>query len=273
MEQIFRLKKMVLLTLPLVVLIAISSIIGIFFENVYWQEVPEYAAQGIGQDIINLIVLVPILFVAAVLIIRGSKSWLFVWLGGLIYSVYSYTVYCFGVHFNVLFLVYCGILGLSFYLLIGFLISTDAETIKSWFDDKTPIKIPTVFLCVVAALFYVMWLSEVVPAIINGKVPESVKESGLITSPIHVLDIAIVLPGLIISAVLLKKKQALGYVLAPSFIIFAILMVLAIGGMIAVMSFRGFDVDLSLTIIFALIAIVSGVVFIAFTKHLKKLKG
>ena len=58
-----------------------------------------------------------------------------------------------------------------------------------------------------------------------------------------------------------------------SFVIFAILMVLAIGGMIAVMSFRGFDADLSLTIIFALIAIVSGVVFIAFTKHLKKLKG
>ncbi len=74
MEQISRLRKMVLLTLPLAVLIAISSIIGILFENIYWQEVPGYAAQGIGQDIINLIVLVPILFVAAVLIIRGSKT-------------------------------------------------------------------------------------------------------------------------------------------------------------------------------------------------------
>jgi len=270
MEQIFRSKKIVLLTLFLVVLIVISSIIGILFEDIYSQEVPEYAAQGVGQDIINLFVLVPTLLIAAVLMRRESKFSLFIWLGALIYSVYSYTVYCFGVHFNTLFLVYCGILCLSFYLLIGFLIYIDAETIKSWFDDKTPIKIPAIFLCVLAALFYFLWMSEIIPAIINGKVPESVKESGLLTSPIHVLDIAIVLPGLVISAVLIRKKQALGYVLTPSFIIFAILMTLAIGGMTAVMNLKGFDVDLSMIIIFALIAIVCGIIFIAFVKHLKK---
>ena len=263
-------EKLVILTLPLGVLIAISSIIGILFEDIYSQEVPEYAAQGVGQDIINLFVLVPILLVASVLIRRESKLWQFVWLGSLIYTVYSYTTYCFGVHFNSLFLVYCGILGFSFYLLMGFLISMDAETIKSWFDDKTPIKMTTTFLFVVAALFYFIWLSDIIPALINGEVPELVKEYGLLTNPIHVLDIAIALPGFIISAMLLRKKHALGYVLVPAFIVFIIIMAIAIGGMIAVMNFKGFNADLSMTIIFAIIAIVSSVIFIALMKHLKK---
>lgn len=270
MEQLVRLKNMMLLTLPLVVLIAISSIIGIFFENIYSLEVPEYAAQGVGQDIINLLVLVPTLLVTAVLIIKGSKIPLFVWLGALIYSVYSYIVYCFGVHFNALFLIYCGILGLSFYLLIGSLLSINFETIKNWFDDKTPVKMPVIFLCVVAVLFYFLWLSEIIPAIINGLVPESVTESGLITQPIHVLDIAIILPGLVISTVLLRRKKGLGYVLTPSLFVFIILMTLAIGGMVVIMNLKGFEADLSLTIIFSSIAIISSLILIGFLRHCKR---
>ncbi len=270
MEQSFSFKKMVILTLPLAVLIAISSILGILVEDIYSREVPEYAAQGVGQDIINLFVLVPILLIATLLIRRDSRFWQFVWFGAMIYSAYSYTVYCFGVHFNALFLVYCGILGLSFYLLIGFLMSIDPGAIKNWFEDKTPIKMPTLFLFIVAVLFYFLWLSEVIPALIDGKVPESVKESGLITQPIHVLDIALALPGFVISAFLLRKKQALGYVLVPSFLVFIIVMALAIGGMIVVMNFKGFDVDISMIIIFALIAIISAIIFLAFTRHLKK---
>lgn len=270
MVQKIQFKKMVLLTIPLAGLIAISSILGILIEDIYIKEVPEYAAQGVGQDIINLFVIMTILLVATVLILRGSKLWQFVWLGSLIYTVYSYTTYCFGIHFNALFLLYCGILGLSFYLLIGFLISMDAEIIKSWFDDKMPINMPAIFLFVVAALFYFIWLNDIIPALINGNVPELVKEYGLLTNPIHVLDISIALPGFLISAILLRKKHALGYVFMPAFIIFIIVMAIAIGGIIAVMNFKGFEVDISLSIIFALIAIISAVIFIVITKHLKK---
>ncbi|UCE73834.1 MAG: hypothetical protein JSV56_12560, partial [Methanomassiliicoccales archaeon] len=157
-KEDLHIENLIILTLPLAVLIAISSIIGILVEDIYSKEAPEYAAQGVGQDIIKLFVVTPILLVATFLMRRGSKLWHFVWLGSLIYTVYSYTVYCFGVHFNALFLVYCAILGLSFYLLIGFLISIDAKEIKSWFDDKIPIKMTSNFLFIVAGLFYFIWL-------------------------------------------------------------------------------------------------------------------
>jgi hypothetical protein len=146
----------------------------------------------------------------------------------------------------------------------------DAEIIKSWFDDKMPINMPAIFLFVVAALFYFIWLNDIIPALINGNVPDLVKEYGLLTNPIHVLDISIALPGFLISAIILRKKHALGYVLMPAFIIFIIVMAIAIGGIIAFMNFKGFEVDISLSIIFALIAIISAVIFIVITKHLKK---
>jgi hypothetical protein len=269
MGQLFNSKKIVLLTLLLALLMGISSVIGILVEDIYSREVPEYAAQGVGQDLINLLVVMPILFVSAILIQKGSRLWQFVWLGSLIYTVYSYSTYCFGVHFNALFLVYCGILGLSFYLLMGFLITMNAKEIKGWFDDKMPIKMPTTFLFIVAALFYFIWLSEIIPSLINGEVPELVKEYGMLTNPIHVMDLALALPGVIISALLLRKKHALGYVLVPAFIIFIIVMAIAIGGIIAVMNFRGFDVDIGLTIIFASIAIISAFMFTSIIKHLK----
>ncbi|UCE37108.1 MAG: hypothetical protein JSW00_16720 [Thermoplasmata archaeon] len=272
MEDIFNFKKMVILTLPLAVLIAIASILGILVEDIYSKEAPEYAAQGVGQDIINLFVVMPVLLVAAFLIRRGSRLWQFVWLGSMIYTVYSYTVYCFGVHFNALFLVYCAILGLSFYLLIGFLISVDAQEIKSWFDDKTPVKMTSNFLFVVAGLFYFIWLSDVVPALINGKTPEPIKEYEMLVNPVHVMDLALALPGVMISAALLRKRHALGYVLAPAFIVFIIVMSIAIGGIIAVTIYRGFEGDLSMTVVFAIIAAISSVIFIALVKHLEREK-
>ncbi|UCG68051.1 MAG: hypothetical protein JSV09_09445 [Thermoplasmata archaeon] len=254
------------------VLIAVSSILGILVEDIYSREAPEYAAQGVGQDVINLFAVMPILLIAAFLVRRESKIWQFVWFGTMIYTVYSYAVYCFGVHFNALFLVYIAILGLSFYLLMGFLITIDAEEIKSWFDDKTPVKMTSNFLFIVATLFYFIWLSDIIPALINGKTPELVKEYKLPTNPIHVMDLAIALPGFMISAILFRKKHALGFVLAPAFIMFIIVMAIAIGGIVAVTIYKGFEGDLSLTVVFAMIAIISGIIFIALMKHLKKEK-
>jgi hypothetical protein len=272
MTEIFNLKKLIILTLPLAILIAVASIFGIFFEDIYSKEAPEYAAQGVGQDIINLVVVMPILVIATILILKGSRVWQFVWLGSMIYAVYSYTVYCFGVHFNALFLMYCGIMGLSFYLLIGFLISMKPEVIKSWFDDETPINMTTIFLFIVALLFYFIWLSDILPALINGEVPELVQEYELPTNPIHVLDISIALPGVILSAILLRKKHALGYVLVPAFVIFIIVMAVAIGGIVVVTIYKGFEGDLSLTIIFAIIALINSAIFISLIKHVKPLK-
>ena len=149
-------------------------------------------------------------------------SSLLVWLGGLFYLVYTYVVAAFDVRFNSLFLVYVALLGCSLYALIGGLVTTDMTGIKARFTEKAPVKAVSIYLAALAVLFYFMWLSEIVPALIVGEIPQSIRENGTPTNAVHVLDMAWVLPAFWITAVGLWRKQALGYTLAGALLTYAV---------------------------------------------------
>jgi hypothetical protein len=88
------------LTWPLVILLVIAGAVGHFVEDFYHLDSPLLAAQFIGQDLIALVVTVPVLVFSAILAGRGSPRALLVWLGTLIYLVYTYVIYSFCAHFN-----------------------------------------------------------------------------------------------------------------------------------------------------------------------------
>ncbi|HET7002300.1 MAG TPA: hypothetical protein VFI33_13350, partial [Puia sp.] len=62
------------------------------------------------------------------------------------------------------------------------------------------------------------------------------KEEGLLTNPVHVLDLALVLPGFIITAYLLKKDSSVGKLLVPYILIFCILMFINIEGLLIMLN-------------------------------------
>src|SRR6476659_4866543 len=63
------------LTPPMVVLITLVSALGIFVDGVYARESASWAAQGVGQDIVNLLVACPALAVTACLAILGLSAY------------------------------------------------------------------------------------------------------------------------------------------------------------------------------------------------------
>jgi len=258
-----------LLSVPLAILTAIVSYSGIFIESTYARENTLYAAQGIGQDIINLFVVVPVLIIAAVFAWRKSKLGLLIWSGAIFYLAYSYTIYSFGLHFNNLFIAYCLILGLSFYSLIYFVIISLNENVSEWFATKVSTKSTGIFLIVIAVLFYFIWLSEIIPAILINAIPKSIIESGLLINPVHVLDIAICLPALIITGIALIKKKNIGFLLAPTLMIFCIFMAIAIAAMIFVMKAKGLEANLGLTIVFGIITLISSIFLLQYLRKLK----
>ena len=258
-----------LLSVPLTILTAIVSYSGIFIESTYARENMLYAAQGIGQDIVNLFIVVPILLIAAIFAWRKSKLGFLIWSGAIFYLAYSYTIYSFGLHFNNLFIAYCLILGLSFYSLIYFVIISLNENVSEWFTKGFSTKSTGIFLIVIATLFYFIWLSEIIPAILINATPKSIIESGLLINPVHVLDIAICLPALIITGIALIKKKNIGFLLAPTMMIFCIFMSIAIEAMVFVMKTKGFDANISLVIVFGLITLISSIFL---SQYLRKLK-
>lgn len=110
--------------------------------------------------------------------------------------------------------------------------------------------IATVFL-LVAAVFGVQWLHEIVPAQLSGVAPKSVTETGLPTNPVHFLDLSVALPGCAIAAVMLVRRMPAGYVWAPILLTLGILMFLAIAAMVIAMSRIGAADDRVPVLIFA----------------------
>jgi len=249
--------NILILSLPLAILTAIVSFMGVFIDSTYAKETTLYASQGIGQDIINLFVVVPILIVSSFFAYRKSRSGLFIWSGAIFYLAYSYTIYSFGLHFNSLFIAYCFILGLSFYSLIYFVITSLHENISGWFSSKVSTKSTGMFLIVISLLFYFIWLSEIIPAILLNQTPKSVVESGLLINPVHVLDIAICLPALLITGIALIKKKRIGFLLAPTMLIFCIFMAIAIAAMVLVMKSKGLESNMVLFTVFGITTCIS----------------
>ena len=257
------------LSMPLSILTAIVSYAGIFIQSTYSRETISYAAQGIGQDIVNLFIVVPILLITSYFAYRKSKLGLLIWSGAISYLTYSYTIYCFGLHFNNLFVIYCIILGLSFYSLAYFVTSSLQKNVSEWFSKKISTKSTGIFLIIIAVLFYFIWLSEIIPAIMMNEIPKSIIESGLLINPVHVLDLAICLPALIITGIALIKKRKAGFLLAPTMLIFCMLMAIAIAAMVLVMKSKGLESDMVLFSVFGLITLISTLFLIRYLKALK----
>lgn len=210
-------------TLPIVLLILFCSGIGILSPDLYRRETADWLAQCVGQDFSNVFFVAPILLITSFLSVKGIRIFKIIWAGAMITNIYSYVLYCFDVHFNELFHLYCIILGLSIYSFLFFCVKHFNLDFKSWFDEKVPVKTVGGFLLITAAMFYVLWLSQSLPAALNGEVPAAVTSEALLTNPVHVLDYSFFLPLIVIAGVLLIRKDRLGYFLAPMMLVFALI--------------------------------------------------
>lgn len=83
-------------------------------------------------------------------------------------------------------------------------------------------------LLVFGLLFALHWLSDIVPSLLSGITPRSITEIGVPVNPIHVLDLAFILPGMIVTAVTARKRSPLGLLFAAPLLTFSAAMGIAI---------------------------------------------
>ena len=212
-----------LFTITIAILVLISSSIGIFYSDFYSAETVDWRYQSIGQDISNLIIVVPTLLISVYFMSKGSKGAKIIWCGTMITNIYSYVIYTFAVHFNFLFHIYCLILGLSLYSIIIFFKNNINENFNVWFNDKIQYKSMGIFLFIIASLFLLLWLSQSLPSALVNKTPDNIISGGLLTNPVHALDFSFYLPLMFIAAMMIFKRRNSGYILAPMMMTFAII--------------------------------------------------
>ena len=210
-------------SIVIAVLLLLVSIVGVY-DAPYEQETLMWRIQCEGQDLIDLVFVLPMLILSSVLLLRGSLIGCLLWPGVIFYLIYTFTIYCFDVRFNVFFLEYCAILGLSIYGFIYFLYREINEHWNLSFSSNILIKCVAFYLIFIASVFYMLWLSEIVIAINSAELPVKLDQMKLPTNPIHVLDVAILLPFMILTGVLLLREKTAALYLAAYILTFTILM-------------------------------------------------
>lgn len=245
----------IVLALVAALLMAVTSFAGLFVDSTYALETAEWAAQGIGQDLINVAVVFPVLVISAVFAWRGSVRGRLLAIGALFYVAYSYALYALFVHFGTLFLAYVAVLGLSVFALIGATAEIEVNAMQGVLGERRWRRTAAVFLVVVGGIFSLLWLSEIVPATLAGVTPESVEKSSFAVNPIHVLDLALFLPATIMTGLLLWKDRPRGLLFAVPFTTFLSLMGTALIAMVLVMWRRGIPVSMPMLAVVTTIAI------------------
>jgi len=264
-----QLKIITIITTIMIVFLVIASVFGAFVDITYARETPSMAAQGMGQDLVDLFIVAPAFIITLIFMRRNSRIATLIFGGLVFYVLYSFIIYSMGVHFNLMFLIYCFTLGSALYIFIIYFYSLSRMDIKGWFNEKTPNLGLAIFFIVVAALFYMLWLRDVLPAIIENKVPKSVSDYDLLVNPVHVIDISFALPGLIIAAILLFRRNNLGYILAPIGLVFMIILTIALAAMVMMTRIKGISEDASIAVIFIILSVVSTGFLWAFLRKIK----
>jgi hypothetical protein len=157
-----------------------------------------------------LLVGLPVLATAMLGAARGSPRGLVVWLGTLAYLLYQGVLFCFAVPLNRVFLAYVAYLGLCLWSLVTLLLRTSLDA----FAGRVSPRMPARRLAAVAAFLVLAngyaWLSQIVPATVDNDPGSLLKDTGLLTNPVFVQDLAVWLPLLAVAAVATWNRRPWG---------------------------------------------------------------
>lgn len=191
-----------------------------------------------GQDVVTLLAAVALVW-GAVRARAGSLAGHIVWLAVTLYVPYTYLMYVVAPYNDAL-LLYIAAFGMSVFGLLNGLFRLDAHAVAEAFT-AVPRRGVAWFLLVVAALFATLWLVDIL-SVWPGGVPESLIVYD-IPSTVHVLDLAIVLPLLVLAGVLLLRGHPVAPVLAAILLVKMLTLGLALLAMNAFVAVSGDAVD------------------------------
>jgi hypothetical protein len=227
----------------------------VYGHGIYRYDGADMVAQAIPQDMVTLILGVPLLAVALFLYRRNSLRGKLLLAGTLAYFLYTYTALAMGAALNALFLVYVALFSASLYAFIMTMLSVDLRTLPAAFGARLPRKVLAGYLFFCAAFLILAWLGRILPAQWNGTTPVGLSTNS--TLFIQALDLGVLVPMMVVAAVQLLQRQAFGYLLTSVAIMKFVTMGLALDAMIIGQYLAGVPMSLVEVLIFAAISLVA----------------
>jgi hypothetical protein len=188
----------------------VASLAGIFWDGLYSRDAEWAQAAWSGNDLVTLLVAVPLLVMALLLARRGSRRGELLWYAMLGYAVYNYAFYLFGARMNELFPLYAVLFVLPFIALALALGHLDAGAVAADFSARTPVRWVSAYMVFTGAGLAIAWTAQWAAWVFRGVEP-SIGVEGF--ALVAALDLTFMVPYFILGAVLLWRRRPWGYVL------------------------------------------------------------
>jgi len=234
-----------------------GEIVMIRGHGLYRYDTVNSSSQEIGTDIVTLLIGIPLLITGIVLSRKGTICGQLLLTGALGYFLYTYAAMCFLTAFNPLFLVYVALSSLS---LFGFILSIsnlDVEEVARHISDGFPRGAVATYFIIVGVFLTLAWLGLVTSSSLTWSSPSGLESA--ITMVIQALDLGVIVPTSLITAVLLLKRLAWGYALSTVLLLKILTMGAALIAMIIGQVLAGVTIDLVTSAIFVIISL-SGII-------------
>jgi hypothetical protein len=294
MESFMKYQRQLTWLIPLIaVLSLISAGMGVFYQTpgqpyaftsvrgeavtinargLYFYDTVSSAAQMQANDLITLVLGLPLLVISTLLAFRDDprSAWplrgRLLLTGTLGFFLYTYTTMSTNTAFNALFPVYVTLFSLSMYAFILAMMSFDRAELAQRFSPRTPRGWIAGVMVAAGSFLLLAWLGgRVMPPILNNSIPPL--ENG-ITEVIQFMDLGVIVPLAMLGGVLLLRRNAWGYLLSSVGVMKMLTMGVAVSTMGINMALNGYPDSAVLVGIFITLTLVNMVVAVFLLKNI-----
>ena len=229
-------------------------------RGLYYYDTVSSAAQMQANDLVALVLGLPLLAAAYWLALRGDpkSAWQlrgqFLLAGTLAFFLYTYMSMAMNTAFNPFFLLYVVLFGLSLYAFILSMMGFDVAALPARFSERLPRRAIAWTFIVTGAFLTLAWLGRIFTPILQGTPPALENTTTMV---IQAMDLVLIMPLAFLAAALLLRRSAWGYLLGAVAAMKFITMGIAVSAMGINMTLQGVPDSAVLVGLFLVITVVN----------------
>ena len=219
-------------------------------HGLYYFDTVSTAVQMQANDLITLVVGLPLLIVATWLAFRGSLRGRLLLTGTLGFFLYTYMSMSMLTAYNSFFLLYVTLFGSSLYAFILSMLSFDLTDLPRHFSPNLPHGWIAGVLFAMGGFLFLAWMGRIIPPLLQNITPALENTTTLV---IQAMDLVLIMPLAILSGILLLQRTAWGYLLASITVLKGLTMTLAVSTMGINMALNGVSDSIVILVIFLIL--------------------
>ncbi|MBI3172368.1 MAG: hypothetical protein HYZ25_01515 [Chloroflexi bacterium] len=236
-------------------------------QGLYYYDTVSSAAQMQANDLITLIVGLPLLAISTWLAFRGSLRGRLLLTGTLGFFLYTYLSMATLTAYNALFLVYVALFTLSLYAFILSMMSIDLVSLPTHFSERLPRGWIAALMFVVGGFLTLAWMGRILTPLMQGVDPALENTTTLV---IQFMDLSLIAPAAILGGILLLRRNAWGYLLASVMLTKGVTLGLGVSTMAVNMSLRGVPDSLGIMIPFLIITLANLLLTVVMLRNIRE---